>query len=274
MNRKWVGVAVAVALAAVGTWVIVNYVRGAENRALEGQETVAVLVVDSVIPAGSAAQDIASKVRVEMIPVNVQVVGSLPDIDALQSLGDLVASTDLLPGEQVIAERFVATNVLDEMDRVAIPDGMVEVTVSLNPERAIGGVLRPGDVVAVFASFAPQPLDQGVVGESAETGAFAAATESQSTTHIILDDVVVTNVQVEELPRSNTSDDSGTSSLQLSPTGRLLVTLATDPANAERIVYTAEFGSMWLGDASLISDEAATNIQDRGTVYENPAGGR
>ena len=271
MNRKWVGVGVAVALALLGTWVIVSYVRGAENRALEGQESVAVLVVDTVIPAGSAADSIGSSVHVEMVPASVQVVGSLSDVASLQSLEGLVTSVDLLPGEQVVTSRFVTTSALEEQDRVDVPEGFVEVTLSLSPERAIGGVLRPGDVVAVFASFSPQTVD---TEESSESGSQVSGTETPATTHIILDKVVVTNVQVEELPQDNTSDDSNTASLELSPTGQFLVTLAMEPANAERFVYTAEFGTVWLADASHSSDDATTNIQDRATVYDDGETGR
>lgn len=274
MNRKWVGVGVAVALAAIGTWVIVSYVRGAENRALEGQATVSVLVVDSVIPAGSAAEDIRSSVRVETVPAKVQVRGSLQDVDDLQSLTGLVTSVDLLPGEQVIVDRFVTTDVLEEQDQIDIPDGLVEVSVSLSPERAIGGVLRPGDMVAVFASFPPESVQSEQTDGSSEPGSLPLTTAIPSTTHIILESVVVTNVQVEELPQANTSDDSDTASLELTPTGHLLVTLAVEPANAERIVYTAEFGTVWLADAALVSDQARTNIQDRTTVYDDPVSGR
>lgn len=273
MNRKWVGVALAVALAAVGTWVIVSFVRGAENRALEGQETVAVLVVDSEIPAGTAAEDISGQVHVELVPSNVQAHGSLEDIAALKTLEGLVASVDLLPGEQVIVGRFVATEVLDDQDQIEIADDMIEVTLSLSPERAIGGRVRPGDEVSVLASFEAQsgasPLADDTAGSTAGT-----TSDAPSTTHIILGSVVVTSVQVEELPRRNTSEESGTASLELAPTGQLLVTLATEPANAERLIFTAEFGRVWLADASQLSAVADTNIQDRSTVYDDPAPGR
>jgi pilus assembly protein CpaB len=274
MNRKWVGVGVAVLLAAVGTWVLVSFVSGAENRALEGQETVAVLVVDTVISKGSAAEDIAGNVHVELVPANVQVRGSMADLEALQSLEGLVASVDLLPGEQVIASRFVAMEALDDQDRVEVPDGMVEVALSLSPERAVGGALRPGDEVAVFASFEPETVDTSPIGDSAETSPVSPGSELPSATHIILENVLITNVQVEELPASNTSEDSSTAALGLSPTGQLLITLALDPGDAERFVFSAEFGRVWLADAAVAPDGATTNVQDRTTVYDDPASGR
>ena len=283
MNRKWIGVIVAVILAVVGTWVIVQYVQGADDRALEGEETVQVLVVDSKIAAGTPGDDIARKVRVELVPVKVQAPGSLESVEDLESLEGLVASVDLIPGEQVITARFITPQLLEEQDDIIVPDGLLEVTLSLSPERAIGGVIRPGDHIAVFASFTSFTLDAVEPGseptptptptpdpEAEGTAQGVAAAKTPDTTHIILHKVLVTNVQVEELPAENTSEDAGTATLELSPTGNLLVTLALEPENAERFVFTAEFGTVWLAEESATVDETGTGIQDRSTVYLDP----
>jgi pilus assembly protein CpaB len=285
MNKKWIGVVVAVALAAIGTFVLVKYVQGADNRALEGEETVAVLVIDSAVSSGTPAEDMSGSVRVEMVPVKVQAPGSLGSVEELDDLEGLVTAVDLLPGEQVIDARFITPQTLEELDDIEIPDGLLEVTLSLSPERAVGGVLRPGDEVAVFASFEPFTVDAVDVGSEqgaqpdegvdAEPGAGTeiTSTKTPNTTSIILHRVLVTMVQVEELPQENSSDDSTPSnaSLELSPTGNLLVTLAMDPTNAERFVFTAEFGTVWLADESETVDDSPTDIQDRGTVYADPS---
>jgi pilus assembly protein CpaB len=284
MSKKWIGVVVAVALAAIGTFVLVRYVQGAENRALEGEETVSVLVVGTVVPSGTRAEDMSGSVSVELVPVKVQAAGSLGSVDDLADFDGLVTSAELVPGEQVIAARFITPQTLEEQDDIVVPDGLLEVTLSLSPERAVGGVLRPGDEVAVFASFEPFTIDlvdsgTGQGGDADAEADAAASTESQvaitktpNTTSIILHRVLVTMVQVEELPQESSSDDSTPSnaSLELSPTGNLLVTLAMDPANAERFVFTSEFGTVWLADESETVSDSPTDIQDRGTVYDNP----
>jgi len=284
MSKKTIGVIVAVALAAIGTFIIVRYVQGADSRALEGEETVSVLVVSSPIPSGTAAEDMSKDVTVELVPVKVQAPGSLGSVDDLNNLEDLVTSIDLLPGEQVIEARFVTPQVLDELDDIVVPDGLLEVTLSLSPERAVGGVLRPGDEVAVFASFESFTVDildptveQGATpeadpGAEPDTGTLPETTKTPNTTSIILHNVLVTMVQVEELPQDTSSDDTDPSdaNLELSPTGNLLVTLAMDPTNAERFVFTAEFGTVWLADESETVDDSPTPIQDRAAVYEEP----
>ena len=53
--RRAVGVAGAVLVALLGTMLLVGYVRGAEERALAGEELTEVLVVKTVIPRGTPA---------------------------------------------------------------------------------------------------------------------------------------------------------------------------------------------------------------------------
>jgi pilus assembly protein CpaB len=289
MNRKWIGVVIAIALALVGTWVIVRYVQGADDRALEGEESVSVLVVATPVPAGTPAEDVTGSVNVELVPVKVQAVGSLGSVDELADLEGLVTAVDLVPGEQVIEARFVTPQILEELDDIVVPDGLLEVTLSLSPERAVGGVLRPGDEVAVFASFDPFTLDaepgdeqdpaaaggtstpDTEFGEGVEVlppgSAAADSVKTPSTTHIILHKVLVTKVHVESLKEDESSEDGDDTSLEILPSSIFLVTLAMEPEDAERFVFTAEFGLVWLADEPETVDESETTIQDRSTVY-------
>jgi pilus assembly protein CpaB len=80
----------------------------------------------------------------------------------------------------------------------------------------------------------------------------------------------VTNVQSgdgtkeEEDPDPEAADERATEPV---PEGDLLVTLAVDASAVQRIVFTAEFGKLWL---SAQPDDLSTDqliIEDRGTVY-------
>jgi pilus assembly protein CpaB len=97
--------------------------------------------------------------------------------------------------------------------------------------------------------------------------------KTPSTTHIILHKVLVTKVHVESLKQDETSDDSDDVSLEVLPSSIFLVTLAMEPEDAERFVFTAEFGTVWLADESETVDEDETTIQDRSTVYSVPEAG-
>ena len=176
MSRKVSGVVVALLLAAIGTTILVRYVQGAEERALEGEELVDVLVVDEDIPAGTPAVELAELVRVEQVPAKVRADGAVADLAELE---ELVAEVDLASGEQLLSSRFAARQAFEARPAgLTIPEGLVEVTLALDPERAVGGLIAPGDSVAVFASF--EPFDPGSSsrrnGVEPEEGATAATT--------------------------------------------------------------------------------------------------
>jgi pilus assembly protein CpaB len=154
--RRAIGIIGAVAVAALGTFLLVGYVRGAEDRALAGEELVEVLVVDQAIAQGVPASLLDNSVRLERVPLKVAAEGSVSDLGVLQ---DLVAATDLVPGEQLVTSRFVAAETLASSARIEAPPDFLEVTVAVSPERALGGLLVPGDVVAVIASFDPFDLN-------------------------------------------------------------------------------------------------------------------
>ena len=268
MNRRLIGLVLAILLAAGGTFVLVSYVRGAEDRALAGEQSVEVLVVDRPIAKGTAAASIGPNVKRVLVPAKVQAPGSVADLDVL---GDKVAAVDLLPGDQVVAGRFVESKDLVAASRIEIPEGLLQVTLSLSPERAVGGQLQPGATVGVLASFdsfnvdGVEPgVDDGLPGAGSPT---ASPTRTSNSTHLILHKIVVTNVQVERLPKEDALESSADQGIELAPTGNLLVTLAVDAAAAERLVFAAEHGAVWLASEPVDAYEFATQIQTRRTIY-------
>lgn len=275
--RRALGIIGAVAIALVGTMLLVGYVRSAEQRALEGEELVEVLVVNELIPRGTPATQIVDDVTIEMVPTKVRAEGAVTD---LTEVAELVTSTDLVPGEQLVAARFVTAETISANTRIEAPADALEVTISLPPERALGGGLLPGELVAVVASFDPFDLNsieptELEVGEIVDPSEIfvgsSGGTESQSlrtpeSTHLILHKVLVTNVQFEQLPRA-VGDDVPEDAPPLGPTGNLLITLAAPPEAVERIVFTAEHGFLWLAAEGEDAAEPVTPVQTRATVY-------
>ena len=213
--RRAIGIIAAVAVAALGTLLLVGYVRGAEDRALAGEELAEVLVVDQPIAEGTPASTLTNFVRLEQVPMKVRAEGGIAD---LATLADLVAATDLLPGEQLVTSRFVTAESLEKHARIEIPTDALEVTISISPERALGGQLVPGDVVAVIASFdpfdvntfEPSDLDPGEIidpneiflGSSGDDP--SSSVRSPTSTGLILHRVLVTAVQLERILRQGT----------------------------------------------------------------------
>jgi pilus assembly protein CpaB len=116
---------------------------------------------------------------------------------------------------------------------------MQEVSVLLEPQRAVGGRLAAGDEVGILIS---QP--------------------DARTTHAVLHHVLVTQVQGAPAPADPEADTATASAGSAAPTGSLLVTLALTAEQAEGVVFGAEHGTLWLTlepeDAALEGTEVIT----------------
>lgn len=263
MSRRILGIVAAVVLAAVGTGVLTLYVKGAEDRALAGERTVEVLVVQAAVKSGTPAEQLADLVDMKRIPAKVQAVDSVASLDELDGK---VALVDLVPGEQVVATRFAEPDQIVQRGAVEVPDGLQEVTVSLEPQRAIGGRIAPGDTVGVFLSFEPFDVDGVMLTD--EAGNTTEVQKTPNTTHLTFHKVLVTNVQGEPAPaREEAEDDDESPGPDPAPGGSFLVTLALDSAQAERVVFTAEFGTIWLSHEPETAVEDGADIKTRGNVY-------
>jgi pilus assembly protein CpaB len=247
MKRRVIGMLAAVVLAGIGTAVLIAYVQGAQNRALAGEELVDVLVVSAPISRSTSAADIGGLVESERVPLKLRAEGSVTDIAQLEGQ---VAAVDLVPGEQVVAARFIPPAQLAEQRSIQVPEGLQEVTVSLEPQRAVGGQINPGDTVGLFASFAPDLTPYS--------------------SQMLLNKLLVTNVQVEQLPGAITGDDGlEVEGPALAPTGNLLITLAVDVADAERTIFAAEHGSIWLSAEPAGAGEGGSRLRNPENIYND-----
>ncbi len=276
MSRRVFGLLAALLLATFGTVVLVAYVRSAEERALAGEQLIEVYVVDQPIPAGTPGEELAELVSIEQVPVKVRANQS---VESLAALAGRVSAVDLLPGEQLVDGRFVErTEFADRVVGVQVPDDMVEITVALDPERAVGGLVEPGQTVAVFASFEPFQLSATVVEVDGEEVALPTAVadsvdgSTPNTTDLLLRKVLVTAVQETETNTIGGRDE--VNRLDFAPEDQVFVTLAVPPSAAERVVFTAEFGTIWLAVEQETVPESDDAIRTRGNVYQDDPANR
>lgn len=251
MKRRVGGLAAALVLATFGTVALVGYVEGAKNKAVAGEKLVEVFVVTKPIAKGTPGTELEGLVKSVQVPAKARAERR---VTTLASLKGLVAGLELVPGEQLIASRFVTPQVAAQ--GTDVPRDKLLVTVALEPERALGGQVKPGDTVAVVSSFDPFQTGPGLP-------------ETPNSTHIILHKVLVTNVQpggASNQPKlgDGGKDNGGTPA----PTAKLLVTLALDAPAVERVVFTAEHGFLWLSADPAGASEEGTKIVTRGNAYE------
>jgi pilus assembly protein CpaB len=242
VKRRLLGIGGALALALIGTIVLISYVQGAEDRALEGQKVVKVLVAAEPIDQNTSADDLEGKVEFKKVSQNVKAEGA---VTSIKQLGDRVTSAELVPGEQIVKARFVEPS---EAGRDAPGsqrgDKLLQTTIALEPERAMGGIIKPGDTVAFTASFDPD--------------------DAPSMTHTVRHKLKVTNVQIEaDAAAAGGPQEGGEAEGEEAaeaPGGRFLVTLASDAPTVEIIVFTVEFGNAYLSAEPQDADESGTGV--------------
>ncbi len=240
MRRRLVAAFAAVLLLVVGTVVLLAYVRGADARALAGTRTVEVLVVDEPIPEGTPAADVGALVRTEVLPAKAALAGRVTD---LSSLTGQVSTVDLQPGEQLLASRFRSPDDLQAPGTVAVPAGLQEVSVLLEPQRAVGGRLAAGDTVGVLVSL------------------------SDARTHAVLHAVLVTQVQGAPAPVSAEGGTATASAGGPAPAASLMITLAVSAAQAEAVVFGAEHGTLWFSLEPDGADVSGTDVITPENIY-------
>lgn len=274
MTRRIVGIVAAIALALIGTAALAMYVGSAEQRALAGEQLVEVYVVTAPVSSGTAAEDMDGFVRVEQVPVKVRAQGA---VDSLPALAGQVTAVDLVPGEQLVSARFVQRSEFSEREvGIDVPEEMVEVTVELEPQRANGGLLQAGQMVAVLASFEPFTLSRTVLPVDGEevavpsAAAEAAEGTTPNSTDILLRKILVTAVQRPPDQQQAVIDER----LTVAPAGSVFVTLAVSPLDATRLVFTAEWGDIWLAvDRETVPDNNEPG-QTRGSVLLDRVGAK
>jgi pilus assembly protein CpaB len=244
--RRLLAAFAALLLLVVGTAVLLAYVHGADARALAGVRTVDVLVAEQAIPEGTSGDQLAALVTTEKVPAKTAVAGRVTDLAALSGK---VAKVDILPGEQLLSGRFVSPDSLTAPGQVDVPTGLQEVSVLLEPQRAVGGRLAAGDTVGVVVSMTMQ--------------------DGTATTHAVLHKVLVTQVQGAPTPvdPAAKADPATASSGTAAPSASLMITLAVSAAQAEAVVFGIEHGTIWLSLEPDGAQTGGTDVITPGNIY-------
>ena len=285
-KRRIIGIVAATLLALIGTVSLVGYVRSAKDKAVADEALVDVYVVDEFVPKGAEPETIASAVSLEQVPARLKQDGAITELGAL---GDLVAAADLQPGDQLLAARLAAKELVSE----EVTD-KVQISALLEAERAVGGVLQKGDLVGVYLSFDPFALDEagqetGSGDEADSLNALVVADESStesSTTESTVEDaatgeptntpnvsrlefqhVLVTNVQTINAPVSVEDDAEEAAGIAQVTGTQYVVTLALSPEQSERFVFATEFGHVWLSIEPASVDDDGTRPVTLGNVF-------
>lgn len=267
MKRRLLIIVLALVLAGVGTSGVVSYVKKAKANAVASLQPVSVLVAQKAIPSGTTAGDAirqgllaSEKLPASAVPSNA--LNSVP-----RSLYSLTFSAALPPGQLLLRPMLVQATQLTS--GLAIPPGMMAVTINFCLSEAVAGAVESGSEVAVFdtvgagggsSSLSAQPGCSGSHGQIA----------GGAKTRAVLSKVLVLSVGTSSggtatapaatalSPSSSSASQSGT-----------LVTLAVSQAQAEQLIQLTEAGMPYL---ALLSPTSRTSADAGNMLFARHGG--
>lgn len=198
----------------------------AEARANSKTTSVAVYVVARNVPPGTTGDAAITNglVRPGSIPRQFLPPTAVADVNAIRGK---VASATLAAGQIVVADEFVAPQAAaTSANGVTIPAGEVAVTITLDPSRAVAGLIVPGDKVDLMSIFA---APKTAAGAPSVGGTYA---------HFFYQNAQVLAIGSTLAPGPSAAQPAANS-------GSSLYTLAVSPEAAERIVLAAANGALY-----------------------------
>ena len=233
----------AAVVAALGAALVFLYVRGAEDRAEDKFDTVEVLVATQQIAAGEAANDSyeSGKIVLKAVPQTQVLAGATSDGDAFT---DLIALSNIYPGEQLIPEKFGGASDVQVEASLPIPKGNMAISVNLTDTARVAGFVNPGSEVAIFLSGNVQPANEDF-------------------TRLLLDRVTVIGVGSTTQVTTTTTDPEGAQTVEQLP--RTLLTLSLDQDQVEKVLFAQGHGELAFAlltpDSQIDTDAGTTAPQ-------------
>lgn len=221
MGRRVMAVLAAMLVGFIGVVAVLLYAKGADSRAVADQRPKTVFIAQELVPSGTTAADAVAKGL--MVPAQIAAkgvpVGALTKVDG--ATGKLVALTDIVAGDFVVASRFGTTPLGQKA--IQVPDGLVAVSVSLSDPGRVGTFVTPGSRIVIFDTYVPS----------------AAGTKE---TRVLLDDVLVIAVGSTSLTPVAAAEGQPPAAA-----AGALVTVAIPPATAAKLVHAIQTGTLYAG---------------------------
>ena len=253
MKSRSVMVIIALILGLLAASGVFLYANGVKQQVEHEQDTAKVLVAEEDIPIGLGLTEIMDKrlARFQNVPQKYVASGV---IDSSKDIDGQVLAFPVQKGEQITADSFKYNTKAGLA--FAIPKDQVALSISVDEVKGVSGMIKAGDLVDIIATL------------SGSTGAAG----DDDMTKILLQKVKVIAVGNVIAPQEGRADEPKTltsSGGSSSDTKKQVVTLALAPADAEKVVFAEEKGSVWLSllPASEL-EPVSTPGQTQETVFK------
>ena len=252
MSRRFGLLAVALAVAMLGTFAVFSYVSKVEAKTLTGAEPVDVLVASEHLTAGTTGAAVTKGELVELVTMPRKSVpeGALTSLDGVKSQS-LVS--DVFAGEVLLRAKFA-----DQTARtgdLVIPKEMIAVSVEFEDPQRVAGFVVPGSEVAIFATIDKKSGSATATATALETSPNSATVDVEadveiddSYTRLLLPRTSVIAVGPATLRPTSAEDAEADDAV-----AKAVLTVAVTQADAERLVHGAQKGQLYLGLLSTTS---------------------
>lgn len=163
----------AIAIGALASFLVWNYVGGIQDQAYSDAERVKVYLVKEQIARGTSGNVAQASIVQESIPRKFKPANAIVSLD---DIAGKVSRADLVPNQVVVQDMFVdagdpeaAVSFADNLEKIQNKD-QATFTVSLDDVRGVAGLIVPGDYVNILA-----------VGTTSTTSASGSSEDQAST---------------------------------------------------------------------------------------------
>ena len=250
MKPRFVIIVIAVILGLVAVLGVNSYLSNIKKQAVEEQKTVKVWVAVKDIPKGTTIENIQSDKLAELKNIPRRYVASQA-ISSTRNIEGKVLSVEINAGEQLTVGKFKHPS--EAGLSFSVPKDFIAVSIPYDEIKGVAGMVKPGDLLTVFATFSPGP-------------------DGEDITKILLQKVQVIAVgvtvgaeKVDDKERTIGGAEASEGETKVQKT----VTLALKPTDAEKVVFAQENGKIWLGlHPTSFAESASTKGITLKTVYK------
>lgn len=152
-QRRTLILVAAIAIGALASFLVWNYVNGVQDEAFDNAEQVPVYLVKQNVTRGTSGLEAQAYIAKENIPRKFKPGNAIASIE---DISGKVAVNDLVPNQVVVSDMFVDAS--DPAARASFSERLtkirnedqVAITLSVDQVRGVAGLVRPGDFVNIL----------------------------------------------------------------------------------------------------------------------------
>lgn len=248
-QRRTLILVAAIAIGALASFLVWNYVGGIQNQAYKDAERVKVYLVKQPIARGTSGNVAQQSIVEESIPRKFKPANA---IESLDDLAGQVAASDLAVNQVLVQGMFVSAgnpeaqvSFADNLTKIQNED-MVTFTLSIDEVRGVAGLIVPGDYVNILLN---TTNDSSGSSDGASSGDKAV---TSSSARYLYQKVLVLAVGTNTVADTQAAADASGGSDAAEATGTAGLITFIVPAEAAQVLESHEPGSIYL---SLVSKD-------------------